>query len=116
MMLVLIIDQEAKPNGGWGKGAHMQEVLGGENGWVTDGITVNNDSKLVDVNGNQDCLIEERLIEVELKNADGIGVGADALVPERRGAKHRMEEEGKFYASDLVWGGVESSLVAWADI
>ncbi|MCD9641048.1 hypothetical protein HAX54_026864 [Datura stramonium] len=90
------------------EGAHMQEVLGGENGWVTDGITVNNDSKLVDVNGNQDCLIEERLIEVELKNADGIGVGADALVPERRGAKHRMEEEGKFYASDLVWGKVRS--------
>lgn len=60
----------------------MQEVSGGTNGSVPDGRTVN-------IN-------------------DDIDVGPDAIVPERRGVKHRMEEEGKFYVSDLVWGKVRS--------
>ncbi|KAK4342979.1 hypothetical protein RND71_038795 [Anisodus tanguticus] len=86
----------------------MQEVNGGKNASVPGGITVNNDSNVVDVNGNRNGLNEERIVEVELKNVDGIGVGRDALVPERRGDKQRMEEEGKFYVSDLVWGKVRS--------
>lgn len=82
--------------------SHLSGKGNGGNESVTDGITVNNDTKLVNVNGIQDGLNEERVIEVELKNADGI------CVPERRRAKHRMEEEGKFYMSDLVWGKVRS--------
>ncbi|XP_060201625.1 PWWP domain-containing protein 5-like [Lycium barbarum] len=74
----------------------------GKNVSVLDGITVNNDFNVVDVSN------EERMIEVELKNADGTGDRNDAAVPERRGVKHRMEEEGKFYVSDLVWGKVRS--------
>lgn len=66
------------------EGADVQEVLGGTNGYAPDGITVNiDDSKMMDV-------------------------GPDALISERRGVKHRMEEEGKFYVSDLVWGKVRS--------
>ncbi|KAJ8538309.1 hypothetical protein K7X08_014849 [Anisodus acutangulus] len=77
----------------------MQEVLGGKNEYVSDGITVNNDSNVIDINGNQDELDETWLIEV---------VGPNVLVPERRGDNERMEEDGKFSVSDLVWGKVRS--------
>ncbi|XP_016542659.2 PWWP domain-containing protein 5 isoform X1 [Capsicum annuum] len=56
---------------------------------IPDGITVNNDSKVVDVNSS-------------------IGIRPDALIPERRGVKNRKEEEGKYYLSDLVWGKVRT--------
>ncbi|XP_009797650.1 PWWP domain-containing protein 5 [Nicotiana sylvestris] len=90
------------------EGNFMQDVLGGKNEFVPDGIVVNSDFKGVDMKGNEDGLKEEQLIEAELKNEDGIGVRPDALVPERRGDEDRMEEEGKFYVSDLVWGKVRS--------
>ncbi|OIT01295.1 PREDICTED: uncharacterized protein LOC109229588 [Nicotiana attenuata] len=90
------------------EGSVMQDVLGGKNEFVPDGIVVNSDFKGVDINGNEDGLKEEQLIEAELKNEDGIGVRPDAVVPERRGDEDRMEEEGKFYVSDLVWGKVRS--------
>ncbi|TMX00111.1 hypothetical protein EJD97_001367 [Solanum chilense] len=61
---------------------NMQEVPGGTNGSVRDGRTVNFN--------------------------DGIHVGLDAVIPERREVKHRMEDEGKFNVSDLVWGKVRS--------
>ncbi|XP_009609374.1 PWWP domain-containing protein 5-like [Nicotiana tomentosiformis] len=88
------------------EGSETRDVLVRNNEFVC--TTVYSDSQVVDMDGNQDGLNEVQLIEVELKNEDGVGVCPDTLVPERRGDNDRMEEEGKFYVSDLVWGKVRS--------